>query len=120
MGYISTARGYITFSPELPRYAVRGVEVIQKYVNSSYYDLNLDAEFSTISPPEDSFKAYWIKENLEELVAAIIKVNGNTIFEGFIEIEGEGDGSGEPDLWRMYVKDGIVVEVRPKLVWPEL
>jgi hypothetical protein len=117
MGYYSRARGEISFNPELPRYAVRGNPIIYKYLEGE--DIVLDAEFSTIVAPEDSFKAYWIKDNLTELVAEILRVNPDTLFEDFIEIEGEGDGSGEPDLWRLKVKDGKVVEVRPTMVWPE-
>jgi hypothetical protein len=119
MGYYSRARGEINFSPELPRYATRGNEIIVKYVNNADYDVFLDPDWCTITAPEDSFKAYWIVDNLKELVAAILKVNPDTTFSGYIEIEGEGDGSGEPDLWRLRIKDGKVEEVRPKLVWPE-
>lgn len=118
MGYYSHSRGEITFSPELPRYAVLGNEVIVKYINGDY-DVFLHAEWSTISGLEDSFKAYWITDHLKELVEAILKVNPATTFSGYIEIEGEGDGSGEPDIWRLRVKDGKVEEIRPKLVWPE-
>lgn len=116
MGYYSKATGEITYSPELPRYAVRGVEVIQKYLNASDYDLSLDPEWSTITPPEDSFKAYWIKNNLIELVDTILKINPSTTFEGYIELQGEGDG--DVDLWRLRVKDGKVEEIRPEIVWP--
>jgi hypothetical protein len=118
VGYYSTASGEITFSPELPRYAVRGNEIIHKYTNGED-DITLDAEWSNILPPEDTFKAYWIKENLIELVAEIFKINADTKFQGYIEIHGEGDGVGDIDLWRLYVKNNQVVESRPKLVWPE-
>jgi hypothetical protein len=119
MGYYSTAKGEITFSPELPQYAIKGNAIIFKYIEADY-DIELDAGWRTISVPnEDSFKAYWIKDNLVELVNAILHVNPETTFEGYIEIEGEGDGSGDPDLWRLRVKDGRVEEVRPKIVWPD-
>lgn len=118
MGYYSSARGEILFSPELPRYAVRGNQVIYNYLNGDY-DVFLDAEWSIIHGPEDQFKAYWIKANLKELVDEILKINPTTEFKGYLELEGEGDGSGEPDIWRLRVKDGKVEEVRPKLVWPE-
>lgn len=117
MGYYSTCRYEITYRPELPRYAVQGNTIIYKYLEGD--DIVLDAEWNTISGPEDEFKAYWIKDNLTELVAEILKVNPDTTFEGFIEIEGEGDGAGDIDLWRLQVKDGKVVEVKPKIVWPE-
>jgi hypothetical protein len=117
MGYYSRARAEITYTPELPRYAVRGNPLIYKYLEGD--DITLDAEWNTITAPEDEFKAYWIKDNLTELVAEILRVNPDTTFEGFIEIEGEGDGSGDPDVWRLKVKNGTVVEVRPKIVWPE-
>lgn len=117
MGYYSTAKGEITFSPELPRYAVKGNAVIYKYLEGD--DIYLDAEWSTITAPEDSFKAYWIKDNLIELVNAILKINPDTSFNGYLEIQGEGDGVGDIDLFRLKVKYGTVVEITPKLVWPE-
>lgn len=117
MGYNSRAKGEITFSPELPRYAVRGNAVIYKYLEGD--DISLDPEWSIISPPEDSFKAYWIKDNLVELVAEILKINPDTTFAGYLEIQGEGDGIGDIDLWRLKVKDGRVVEVEAKVVWPD-
>jgi hypothetical protein len=115
MGYYSTARGEITFSPELPRYATRGVEAIHKFMDNAEYDVILDPEWSTITPPEDSFKAYWIKEQLTELVAEILKINPDTRFEGYFEIDGEESG----DLWRLRVRDGKVEQVEPKIVWPD-
>jgi len=118
MGYYSTLRGEIRFEPELPRYAVKGNEVIYKFIESDY-DIALDTEWSTISGPEDQFKAYYTKDNLIQLVNEILKINPHTTFSGFLQIEGEGDGSGEPDLWRLRVKDNKVQEIRPKLVWPE-
>jgi hypothetical protein len=118
MGYYSIARNEIVFSPDLPLYASKGNATIFKYIDGDY-DINLDPEWSSITAPEDSFKAYHTKENLTELVNEILKVNPHTRFAGYIEIEGEGDGSGEPDLWRLRVKNGKVEEIRPKLVWPE-
>lgn len=117
MGYYSTARGEITFSPELDRYTARGNAVIYKYLESD--DIYLNVEWSTITAPEDTFKAYWIKDNLQELVDAILKIEPDTEFKGYLEIQGEGDGTGDIDLWRLKVKDGRVVEVTPKLVWPD-
>lgn len=40
-------------------------------------------------------------------------------FVGRIDGEGEGDGSGEPDVWRLKVVDRKAMMFRPKLVWPE-
>ena len=118
MGYRSVARNEITFYPELPRCAQLGNGIIYKYRQQDLSIL-IDTESSTISPPEDDFKAYWIVDELKELVTEILKINPETNFTGYIEIEGEGDGSGEPDLWRLRVRHGKVEEVRPTLVWPE-
>lgn len=118
MGYYSRAEGSIVFAPGLPRYALRGNEVIYKYLNGEY-DLFLDGESNEITSAEGEFKAYWIVENLKELVAEILKITPSTIFAGYIQLKGEGDGTDDPDIWRLRVKDGKVEEVRPKLVWPD-
>lgn len=114
MGYYSTATGEITYSPSMPLYA-KGISNIYKYVDNHEYSITLTFDWNTISPPEDSFKAYWIQEELTELVAEILKVNPETVFSGYFELDGEESG----DLWRLRVKDGKVEIVKPKIVWPE-
>lgn len=72
--------------------------------------------FTRVEPRwDDSYKAYYSKENLQQLVDAF---PGHE-WIGYLEGEGEGAGDG-PDIWRLYVRDGKVIEVRPELVWPEV
>jgi hypothetical protein len=55
----------------------------------------------------------------KELVAEILKINPDTVFEGYIQIVGEGDGAENVDMWRLKVCNNEVREIHPKLVWPE-
>lgn len=119
MGYISKAKGEIKYSPALSEQSIFSNEIISKYLHSDY-DITVDTDWNSIyCSYDDGFKAYCIVENLTELVSAILQENPSTTFSGYLEIHGEGDGFGDIDLWRLAVKDGKVVEIRPELVWPD-
>jgi len=128
MGYYSVVRGSIRFSPAVTWDQVKDSEFVitkshQNYVNKdvmleSFGPASDDSDqIDTIYPhSEDSAKFYNITEDLQELVDL---VGSNKTFEGYLEITGEGYDVGEPDIWRLMVKDGKVKEIKPKLVWPE-
>lgn len=61
---------------------------------------------------EDSYKGYGIVEELQALVNAHKSLHH---FVGYISAEGEDAG----DLWRLAVKDGKAVKVKPRIVWPD-
>lgn len=56
-----------------------------------------------------------IETHLQEIVDAFPEHQ----FYGRIDGEGEGDGSGEPDVWRLKVLGRRARTFRPKLVWDE-
>lgn len=61
---------------------------------------------------EDSFKAYYIVEHLQELVDAY----PNHQFTGFLY----GEGEENDDIWRLLVnKDRRAVQIKPRMVWPD-
>jgi hypothetical protein len=120
MGYYSIATGGIIVTPAIPYdegcdtdFATAGYhgDSTLEFVDFNDYD-----EITTIAPRwEDEFKAYRIVDELQTIVNSW----PDHKYEGYIEIQGEGDGVGDIDLWRLRVKDGKVEEVKPTLVWPE-
>lgn len=139
MGYYSTIKGNIEIKPVVPFsklqeliemglakgledkfYAGDSCVQVEYYSNSEVTDTGLLTTYegwAIESASEDAMKVYSIIEDVQKIVDTL----GTDVyrFQGFLEIEGEGDGSGEPDLWRIKVKDGRVIEVKPKIVWPE-
>jgi hypothetical protein len=60
---------------------------------------------------EDSYKAYYLVEHLQQAIDAF---PGHT-FTGRLDCEGADPG----DLWRVVVRDGRAVKVTPRIVWPD-
>lgn len=60
---------------------------------------------------EESYKAYHLVEHVQR---AIDSFPGHG-FAGRLECEGEEAG----DIWRVVIRDGRAVEVRPRIVWPD-
>lgn len=123
MGYYSRVQGSIEVFPGISISEALSNTAIAKFLKHSDHDSSIQLVESsgdfldTIECPfEDEFKAYWLERELKELVQAL----GDRTYSGYLEIQGEGDGIGDIDLWRLYVKDGKVEEVKPKLVWPEM
>lgn len=61
---------------------------------------------------DDEYKGYDIVEHVQEIIDTYGK---DRKFSGYINAEGEETG----DLWRLYVRDGIAVAVKPEITWPE-
>jgi hypothetical protein len=128
MGYYSVVKGSIRFSPAVTWKQVKDSGFVVNKEHQNYVDKDVMLEtygpasddddlIDTIYPQsEDSIKAYYITEHLQELVDLL---GSDKNFEGYLQIEGEGHDDGNPDIWRLKVKDGKVVEIHPKLVWPE-
>ncbi|TKK84594.1 hypothetical protein FDA94_28610 [Herbidospora galbida] len=60
----------------------------------------------------EPMKGYRIVEELQSLLNC--HAEGQR-FIGFIEAEGEDPG----DLWRLMVKDGQAVQIKPRIIWPD-
>lgn len=60
---------------------------------------------------EDSYKAYYLVEHVQEAIDAF----PDRTFTGRLECEGEENA----DLWRVVVRDGRAVKVTPRIVWPD-
>jgi hypothetical protein len=128
MGYYSVVRGYIRFSPAVTWEQVKDSGFVINKGHQNYVDKDVMLEtygpasddddlIDTIYPQsEDSAKYYNITEHLQELVDL---VGSDKTYEGYLEITGEGYDTSEPDIWRLRVIGGRVMEIRPKLVWPE-
>lgn len=61
---------------------------------------------------EDSYRAYYIVEHLQELVDLY---GEGREFTGRLHCEGEEN----LDVWRVYVRDGRAVRVDPVVTWPD-
>ena len=124
MGYYSTIKGSITFEPGITL-AEAKESLLEQHVNSDkdtylilegFEDASKDELLNVISPRwEESIKVYTLIPELKELVKSL----PDRTYRGYLLIEGEGYGDGQPDLWRLKVKDGKVFEVFPELIWPE-
>lgn len=118
MGYYSTVHGEISYTPGLLEDELQD-PIIQRYLKYDK-DVTLNNDWHTIEcSTDDQFKAYCLEEDLKELVAKLVELNPEITFTGYLEVQGEGRGPGNVDLWRLQVKNGKVVEVKPTLVWPE-
>jgi len=127
MGYYSVVTGSIIFQPPIKWADIKtskfvinepGVNYVIKDVmleSFGVYTEDDDLIDTIMAASEDSGKFYSIVEDLQELIT---ELGPDRTYYGFLQIEGEGHGDG-PDIWRLKVKDGKVVEVRPKIVWPE-
>lgn len=65
-----------------------------------------------IKPTNSNMKAYSIVEDVQKIVDTL---GEGYMYSGYIELNGEESG----DLWRIYVRNGKAVEVKPEIVWPE-
>lgn len=124
MGHYSTITYELTITPPISVADIHAAglgkhldpDVDTYLVFQGFEDAESDEYLDTIKPRwEDSIKVYTLIPELKELVAAL----GDRVYDGYLQIEGEGYGDGQPDIWRLKVKDGKVEEVIPKLVWPE-
>jgi hypothetical protein len=135
MGYTSKVSGNIEIKPVVPHKDVlKLIEAgLAKRPDEKYYsgisDVFVDYyknredtddgvlikyEAWNIEPAsEDRYKAYSIVEDLQKIVDLLGTEKYRYL--GFFEIRGEDDD----DLWRLKVKDGKVMEIKPKIVWPE-
>lgn len=60
---------------------------------------------------EDAYKAYNLVEHVQQAIDAF---PGHT-FTGRLECEGEEN----TDIWRVVIRDGRAVRVKPRIVWPD-
>ena len=134
MGYYSQVTGAIGIKPTIPH------SIVVDLINAGYapdekgnyrgdkdamlqYDVNTSetaegrltsySGWAIVGSSEDSYKVYTLMKDVQ----AIVNMLGTEIYRflGYLEIKGEEQG----DLWRIYVKDGKAVEVKPTIVWPE-
>lgn len=130
MGYTSNASGQININPPLTWGEIKDSPYLPDRVNR---DGNWrDAQLITTDPfwratngghaylrtavaieptsPEESMKRYDLKHHLSEIVTAY----PDRTYTGAINCIGE-DGY----QWRYVIRDGVVVEQRPTIVWPD-
>lgn len=116
MGYYSRVSGTIEFRPPVPTSHVaekwRERTWSHGWLRPVTSENGLPYHFDTIEVTSDEDgKAYYLREELEELVEAL----GRTLeYSGMIHVKGE-----EGDQQRLYVQDGEVIEEQARLLWPD-
>lgn len=119
MGYYSTVRGSIEFTPPIRIDELRANPNLSKYESGRdtgfYPDMVLTSAdnilYNTIEcAVSHKFKAYDVKDNLDEIVNAL----PDRSFTGRLEVYGEE----ESDIYGYRVKNGVVELIQPTLVWP--
>lgn len=119
MGYYTRFEGEISIVPPLTWAEIkkgpgiqdlrlRTVEDVEETDEGRVTRVTADA---VIPLMEDSYKGYSIVEELQALADA----HKSHRFTGYISAEGEDAG----DLWRLAVKNGKAVKIKPRIVWPD-
>lgn len=130
MGYYSTVSGEITFTPPIPWSEVEGgpfdeapadARGMQKEIKfRAVEEVRAEGEWrmtrriavAVVPRWEGQFKAYHLTEHLQELVD---RFGEGRTFSGRFEVEGEDAA----DIWRLRVRDGRAVEIKPIITWPD-
>ncbi|WP_431781768.1 DUF6205 family protein [Streptomyces chumphonensis] len=126
MGYYTTVEGEITITPPLtwaelkdspfgrnPNPALRDVTLViaEEKVDTDEGPLLRRTGTALVPTYADGYKAYHLVEHVQEAIDAF---PGHT-FAGRLDCSGADAG----DMWRVVVRDGRAVEVRPRIVWPD-
>lgn len=129
MGYSTYVTGAITITPPIPWSEVEDspfvtldrawVERDVRFHIAEAFENGADGVVlswrradAVVPAHEDSYKAYDINEHLQELVDAH---GAGRVFSGYLS----GEGEDNDDMWRLYVRDGRAVRVKPEIVWPD-
>ena len=130
MGYHSHVSGEITITPP-----ISWKELQEKGYNkegrwtSDWTHVRLEVEAETVSTDDgeltrytaeaivpstdDSFKAYGLTKHVQKIVDDFPE---HDFTGGYFQVEGEDN----VDLWRVYVRRGKTIEVKPEIKWPEV
>jgi hypothetical protein len=122
MGYRTSVIGEITITPPLTWAEFKN----SPFADGDGLDVKLRIETETVDTDDgplmrktataliptwdEAFKAYHTVEHVQRAIDAF---PGHT-FTGRLDCKGEN-----ADMWRVVVRDGRAVEVRPHIVWPD-
>lgn len=126
MGYTTRVTGEITITPPIPWHEVEngpftGTSREHRDVNLRLCEeiVRVDGDRllrrtadAVVPAFEDSYKAYYIVEHLQELID---QYGQGRTFAG--RLDGEGSDAG--DMWRLVVRGGRAVLVQPTITWPD-
>lgn len=87
----------------------------ERFINDDGDEVTRVNGVAIVSTYTDSYKAYNIKEDLQELINRIAKLPTPHTFAHHLN----GEGEERPDMWRLKVKNGKVVKITPEIVWPK-
>lgn len=127
MGYYTQYSGEITINPPIPWTDIN-TDYLPQNAWRSNVDVQLRIDETTVNTDEgililrkaiaiqpvtdEPYKGYDIIDHVQRIVDSY--GDGHT-FNGFISCQGDESG----DLWRLEVRDGQAVKVRPRIVWPD-
>jgi hypothetical protein len=131
MGYGSRVTGHITIVPPLNAMELRASPQFQKQEdhftpNQECYveverqtgttlegeTVKLSGPRVLVTYPDESFSRYRLEEQLQMITSSYFPLGHQ--FTGYFELTSE-DG----DKWRLVVRDGVVKEIKPELIWPD-
>jgi hypothetical protein len=132
MSYGSKVTGHITIVPPLNAMELRASRQFQKegcfsggpdqecYVEvERQTETTLEGETVKLSgprvlvtSPDSSFSRYKLEEQLQMITSSYYPLGHQ--FTGYFELTSEDD-----DKWRLVVRDGVVKEIKPELIWPD-
>jgi hypothetical protein len=129
MGYNSNVDGQIDVTPPLtwkelqekgysedgrytPDWTCVRLEVSSETVSTDEGVLTRFTADAIVPSTDDSFKAYGLMKDVQKIVSDF----PDHTFSGYLYVEGEENN----DMWRLYVKDGKAIQVKPEIVWPEV
>jgi hypothetical protein len=127
MGYITHVTGEFAIEPPLAWPEFKGSEFAPHNITCSNPDLILRVHETTVDTPDgpllhrtatalvmreiDEYRAYNLLNQVQKAVDAF---PGHT-FTGRLNCEGQESD----DLWRVVIRDGRAVKVKPRIVWPD-
>jgi hypothetical protein len=128
MGYNTSVTGEITFSPVMKWAEIRQsrfnvpdpwksdmlvrLEVAAETIETDDGESTARTSAALIPAIEDPMKAYALVEQVQDFID---KHGQGRKFYGYLECEGEE----QPDMWRVYVRDGRAVTERAAILWRE-
>jgi hypothetical protein len=126
MGHYTTVEGEIAITPPLTWSELKD-SPFARATNPTLRDVRLVVTEEQVDTPEgpllrrsaaalvpayaDGYKAYHLVEHVQQAIDAF----PGHAFTGRLDCSGEEAG----DVWRVVVRDGRALEVRPQIVWPD-
>jgi hypothetical protein len=122
MGYNTRVTGAILITPPLTAAELRAhpevkdgdcayVQVNEEPVETDEGTLIRTTGNAIVPWRDEEYKAYDLVEQVQHIVSTF----PDRAYEGRFDCYGEEN----PDIWRLVIRDGRAVQIRPQLIWPD-